>query len=1005
MSARCALPLFFPLVLLFYDPLFAQIDKCGTVQHNERLKLLNDATESEFTFEQWLSTRIKARQAARTNDNLQPYKIPVVVHIVHRGEAVGTGVNISNAQVLSQIKVLNADFRRLNADSINTPQVFRSVAGKMNIEFILAQQSPDGDASNGIVRVQGSRNQWSADDDTSLKALSYWPAEDYLNIWVTDLSSTLLGYAQFPESSLAGLEGASTNRLTDGVVVDYQVFGSRADGNFNLLSSFPNGRTTVHEVGHFFGLRHIWGDVTNCTTTTDYVDDTPRQDGSTSGCPSHPQSSCSNAKMFQNYMDYTNDACMNLFTKNQVDRMVTVIESSPRRLSLLTSKGVEHPGPVANDAGLVAITSPAESNCDLFIVPSVQVRNNGTNAITSVRVEVSVNDVAVETRAFDFSPALATNTSATITFSNRVLNPGLFDIRFRVLNTNGVEDGKSSDNIISISTRIPETITSPFSQAFNQLPSAWPITNDDNGTTWALTTAANESTSNTALGLNLFSSSAVNGTTDVIVSPVFSLANANSPYFSFDVAYAQRGSNADALRVYVISNCGGLLETNKVFDKSGSILSTAGSLSSSFVPSGANQWRKEVIDLSAYKGQQRVQLAFVGVNARGNNIYLDNVAVISNLLEDVALRTVLQPSPVRCGAEVNPVIVVENTGQIAIQNLTVAYHLNNGAVLTSNTGSNFSLGVKQRIQITLPQVTLQQGENVLNIELTRPNGWHDLNPADNSLSVKSVVNTAQDRIPLRENFTTASSWTSVSPLSETTWSTAGTNFGTSYFYPSFQNAAVGEEAWFVTPTLDFSTSTTASVFYNWSYRLRDAGNSQRGSSLDTLKILGSIDCGNTYPITLYAASGAQLATAVDNTAWTPQNSNEWILQYVNLNELAGEENVRLAFVFRNGNGNNYYIDNAEFFLSDNPAPPLIDEPFFVFNNASREDLFVTFKLEERQQVWYELIDVSGRSLVREELQDVLNQTFPVATAYASPGLYILRIRIGHQYFARKVFLD
>jgi gliding motility-associated-like protein len=193
----------------------------------------------------------------------------------------------------------------------------------MNIEFTLIE----------INRIKGSKPSWTIQDNEELKSLIYRAAEDYLNIWVCDLTD-YYGYAQFPLSTLPGIENSLTNRLTDGVIISYKNFGSIDYGNFDLDPAYNKGRTAVHEVGHFFGLRHLWGDAVGCGGT-DYVIDTPSQSSQTSGCPIHPQPDCSTAKMFQNYMDFTDDACMNMFTKGQVDRMRIVLENSPRRASLL----------------------------------------------------------------------------------------------------------------------------------------------------------------------------------------------------------------------------------------------------------------------------------------------------------------------------------------------------------------------------------------------------------------------------------------------------------------------------------------------------------------------------------------------------------------------------------------------------------------------------------------------------------------------------------------------
>lgn len=334
--------------------LWAQ-QKCATVEYFQQKQKQNLIHESELQFEKQLASKITQRKKDLVNKRLQvaPYKIPVVVHIIHNGEPVGMGRNISDAQVISQIAVLNKDFNRLNTDAANTPTEFLSVAGSIDIEFVLARQDPNGYCTTGINRIHGNRPAWSLSQESQFKALSYWPAENYLNIWVISFSA-YLGYAQFPVSSgLPGLEDEDNNRLTDGIVVDYRTFGV---GSSN--PSYNMGRTATHEIGHFLGLRHIWGDEDACSAS-DYVADTPPQKEETYDCPNYPYAAeggdCSESIMFMNFMDYSDDVCLNMFTHGQIDRMIAVLENSPRRKSLVTSPGLEEPSSTS-DAYDLALT-------------------------------------------------------------------------------------------------------------------------------------------------------------------------------------------------------------------------------------------------------------------------------------------------------------------------------------------------------------------------------------------------------------------------------------------------------------------------------------------------------------------------------------------------------------------------------------------------------------------------------------------------------------------------
>jgi len=272
------------------------------------------------------------------------FRIPVVVHVIHNGEEVGTLANITYEQVVSQIEVLNEDFRRKEGSNGYNEN---PVGGDAQIEFFLAETDPDGNvlAEPGIQRYNGGREFWPKGIvrnpiDTIIKPNTFWDPNRYFNIWTVNfggfVSRNLLGYAQFPsESGLPGLDDDAGPAKTDGIVVGYKYFGSSEKGDFpELIAPYDLGRTTTHEVGHWLGLRHIWGDG-DCSVD-DFCDDTPRALEPNYKCfPNIEYTSCGSADMIENYMDYTEDSCVNIFTMDQIERMRTVMKNSIRRKELV----------------------------------------------------------------------------------------------------------------------------------------------------------------------------------------------------------------------------------------------------------------------------------------------------------------------------------------------------------------------------------------------------------------------------------------------------------------------------------------------------------------------------------------------------------------------------------------------------------------------------------------------------------------------------------------------
>lgn len=256
--------------------------------------------------------------------------IPTVVHVIYENSTE----NISDEQILSQIDVLNQDFSATNVDIDFVPFSFKSIVSNTEIQFCLAQQTPEGASTTGITRTKTNRFSWGTNDNVKKSArggVDPWNSTQYLNIWVCNIGSEVLGYAQFPGGEAE----------TDGVVLDYRYFGTLGTAK----EPYNKGRTGTHEVGHWLNLRHIWGDA---TCGNDFVHDTPQHTTYNKGCPAYPKNSSCNGspvEMTMNYMDYTNDECMFMFTEGQKARMRAVLEGSGPRSSLRTSKGCDPVNP------------------------------------------------------------------------------------------------------------------------------------------------------------------------------------------------------------------------------------------------------------------------------------------------------------------------------------------------------------------------------------------------------------------------------------------------------------------------------------------------------------------------------------------------------------------------------------------------------------------------------------------------------------------------------------
>lgn len=303
---------------------------CATMEEHRRLSQLypeyrRRRREIELETRQFIARY--AEEGLRTG----VVRIPVVVHVVWNTAAQ----NVSAAQIQSQIDVLNADFRRTNADAGNVPAAFAGVAADTRIEFALAVRDPNCGVSNGITRTNTATTGFTRATRNNVKSAATggadpWPSDRYLNMWVANFTDGLLGFATFPGGPAA----------LDGFVVDTEAFGTLG----TATAPFDLGRTATHEIGHWLNLIHIWGDDTTLADQCNQSDecaDTPNQADETYGNPSGVRISCGNSPngdMYMNYMDYTDDAGMIMFTQDQALRMNAAL--SVARTGILASDGL-----------------------------------------------------------------------------------------------------------------------------------------------------------------------------------------------------------------------------------------------------------------------------------------------------------------------------------------------------------------------------------------------------------------------------------------------------------------------------------------------------------------------------------------------------------------------------------------------------------------------------------------------------------------------------------------
>ena len=658
---------------------------CGSMEHRDELNSERPEVAKEIERKFNAFNKLQQENEASGVKNSDHYVIPVVFHIIHKGG----NENISFAQIEDQMRSLNEDFAYLNEDSELTPDAFKAYAGDAKIEFRLAQLDPEGNCTQGVTRTF---SQLTSTANNNVKELIQWDPYKYFNVWVVKeidketSYGTILGYAQFPDELWS-------NAATDGVILRDDYCGSIGTASSQV------GRTLTHEAGHWLNLRHIWGDA---TCGTDHVNDTPAAEepnfgiclndypyrisvigGDTinSGCTPDATTqiiSQLNGEMFMNYMDYSDDNCMNMFSLLQGDRMRSAIDEF--RSVLVSETNLIATG--TNDDYISSVCTPTPEFTADYIYGCPGDAYSFFNE--TYNVDYSLDSVVTYEWTFEGgTPATSTEENPEdIIF----LEAGFFPITLSSTNTAG-ERSLLKEAYITV-TDDEANMSFPYIQNFEstEFPTfpteSWNwLVSSQIDPTWNRTTEAASPTitgidggvNNAALRIRSASFTR-EGDRHTLITPTIDLSNATAPINAYyDIAYAQKnmGTN-DNLRVYISDDCGRTWVSKKNYDTESLITNDGSTIFLPFVPT-EDEWERFQVSLSTLAGEKNVQIKFELIGENGNWLYMDNF-IVSNSNEVSLSETIfgdlaIYPNPSQGDVTIEFELYKKATVKIALSNV------------------------------------------------------------------------------------------------------------------------------------------------------------------------------------------------------------------------------------------------------------------------------------------------------------------------------------------------
>jgi PKD repeat protein len=644
-----------PVCLILMSLIFplvsnAQIEKfCGSSEARERaIKEHPEILQQETNLERFTRQYIASHPGGRNNARSGPIIIPIVFHILHEGGPE----NISDAQVIDQVRILNRDYNKQNADTANAVGNFKSIIADIGIQFRLANIDPWGNCTNGIDRINS--DQTYVGDDYS--KLNSWPREKYLNVWVVkSMMNGVAGYAYYPSS----VATVYSTPAMDGVIILSQYIGSIG------TSSVYTSRALTHEIGHYLNLEHPWGNNNSPGQACgdDDVDDTPITKGWTN-CPTASTSQICHPGVienYQNYMDYS--YCSIMFTEGQKARMMAALASNVSDRNNLYS-----------DANLAATGTADTARTPCAPVAGFVATKKYTCTGTAVTFNSTPGNGSVDSYYWEFpngTPSVSTDANPSVTFNSTGLQP----VSLTVTNSYGVSTKKDTFQIV-VGNSNP-LYQAPFFEGFedpNILSTDWSTVNYDNNNTSFKQVNFTSCNGTGCLQLNNYTAHA-NQDIDEIVSPGFDLTQLTSTQMKLSFDYSLATSNQyfsdlkDSLVVYASANCGSTW--SNIYSIGGTKAVNAGYWVGNFVPTQAPAFWKHVnINLAPAWKQGNVRFKFQVFSAvRGNNFYIDDINLgLSPLgVEDMSVVSNMNLFPNPTNGDAILSLDLEKAGNVSVK--------------------------------------------------------------------------------------------------------------------------------------------------------------------------------------------------------------------------------------------------------------------------------------------------------------------------------------------------